>query len=389
MSTQWSDRWAYTMITRQAPTEADTDGDGIIDQVVGPRPVSDMPGQAPGEAPVDGDTDGDGILDYGGDYDSPHNGDQGVPGMGWDVVNDGDPETVQPPAPAPQAPTTPAGSCPVGYRPNPNYNPNQANLRAAGGVTTRQTEPPCVPMNTTSGGGTNKPTNTGTGFDANCNAVPKPYPAPVGCIPKTGADESVFFKEQQRGCLKEWKVLERLEEEVKARYEQLCMAREKFNQRQERYGGMCGPYELMYGITEAKEKEARAKKKAQQECLEKKNHGTGGCSSGGCGCASKTSTGCGCGCSGGHSEGHSDKTKMDYEYTDPLKSACKRAVEESFAAPAKKVRVTPPRAAKKSSCMPCAAAKKKTTKKRTVRKLRKPAKTTTTLPKCGKRKTRS
>lgn len=248
-------------------------------------------------------------------------------------------------------PLPPNGTCPVGYMPNPNPAPSARSFPTANA---RAAAPNCVPMDTTPA------------------ATPANEP-PAGCIPGV-ADTNSWFKEQSKACTTEWKTLEKLETEIKARYEQLCMAREKFNQRQERYGGMCGPYELLYGITENKEKEAKAKEKAKHE------HGT---SSGGCGCAHKPPEGgCGCGCSGKTST--STSTPMEFKYEDPVKSACKRAVDDSFKPPAaKKTRVTPARAAK-SSCMPC---KLKQPKVYRTTILRRPANTVPPTPKAKSKKT--
>lgn len=257
------------------------------------------------------------------------------------------------------------GLCPEGFMPNPD--PVARSTRSG---------PNCVPMNTTSAGAT---AGTTPGFDEYCEPIPKEYPPPTGCIPSTTAAESTFFRTQREGCQKEWKTLERMEEEVKARYEQLCMAREKFNQRRARYGDLCGPYELLYGISEEKEKDALAKAKAQKDCLNNKSSGTGG----GCGCTHKSSSGCGCGCSGNATSTPS-ASGMEFEYVDPLKTACKRSVDESFKETAsKKTRVTPARAAK-SGCMPCMLKQPKVYRTTT---LRKPAKTVAPTKKTARAKT--
>lgn len=253
-----------------------------------------------------------------------------------DVVNGGGftipfGPTIGPNAPNPNsapAPSNPVpGSCPVGFKPNPQAQNRSAMLRAPGSAPV----PNCVPDTDI----TNPDTPmSGSGLDGNCNEIPREYPAPDGCIPDTSTETNPYFNAQREGCMEEWKLLETMETEIKARYEQLCMAREKFNQRQDRYGGVCGPYELLYGIEEMKDNEAKAKEKAKHDCLEEKG---GPVSSGGCGCAHKTSGGCGCGCSGKHS--HSTP-KKDAEYKDPVKSACKRAVDESFKPPAKRLNRT-------------------------------------------------
>lgn len=299
--------------------------------------------------------------------------------------NNSTPQPTQAPPPTPSAPNDipnetgmfgidmpdplPSGICPEGFMPDPTRT---RNGRAGG----------CVPMDATSSSATAGATTPG--FDDCCEPIPKEYPPPKNCIPGVASETHSFFVQQRTACQKEWKTLEAMEEEIKARYEQLCMAREKFNQRRERYGGMCGPYELLYGISEEKEKDALAKAKAQRDCLLKKKCTTGGCNTGGCGCAHKTSTGCGCGCTGATASTTSKPIKtdceMDFEYTDPLKSACKRAVDESFASEAKKTRVNPARAAK-SSCVPCMLKQPKVYRT-TI--LRKPANTVAPPPKSRK-----
>lgn len=396
---EWSDRWAYSMapgtMTNQYTGPANRDfGDNFVDAV---NTAVDVAGYVPGLGQAANEF-GDFVGDATDFVQDPSAGDFaevftpavaedlfdggglddvaiGVPVVN-DVVNGGGFQipfgpTIGPNAPS-STPTTQGGGCPVGYNPNPNYNPAAATRSGAN-------QQRCVPDATMSDSKPNassaKPT-TG-GLDENCEEIPREYPPPVGCVPSTTAAESTFFKTQREGCQKEWKTLEKMEEEVKARYEQLCMAREKFNQRRERYGDLCGPYELLYGISEAKEREALEKEKAKRECLKKQTCRAGACGAGacgmggGCGCAHKTSTGCGCGCSG-----KASTDDMDFEYEDPLKSACKRAVDDSFKVSAPK-RVPPARAAKstaKSSCMPCSL--KSYPRKKTANKPKKPRKKT-------------
>lgn len=390
----WSDRWAYSMAQGTMTTmTTNRDFDGFTEN------LADTTQGIPGVGMVT-----DEINDVVGDAQDAW----GDGGSGWnqftnavevvtpafveDVGTNGmfnDNSTPQPaqtptPAPVPSAPNDipnetgmfgidmpdplPSGLCPEGYMPDPNARTR--NGRAGG----------CVPMATTSSSATAGATTPG--FDDCCEPIPKEYPPPKNCIPGVGAETHNFFVQQRTACQKEWKTLESMEEEIKARYEQLCMAREKFNQRRERYGGMCGPYELLYGISEEKEKDALAKEKAKRDCLLKKKCATGGCNTGGCGCVHKTSTGCGCGCTGATtSTPIKTDCEMEFEYTDPLKSACKRAVDESFAADAKRTRVTPARAAK-SSCAPCMMKQPKVYRTTT---LRKPA--NTVAPKAKSKKT--
>lgn len=381
----WSDRWAYSM-AQITPTNT-RDFGGFIQNAAEATEGIPGVGMATNE-----------IQDFVGDAQDAW----GDSGSGWDqftnaveVVtpefiedvgtnglfndNSAPPQPTQAPAPTP-APTNnnnatnedgmwgismPGTSCPDGFMPNPN--PTARSLGGAG----------CVPVNTSSGVSTTKPPGPVPGFDEDCEPIPKEYPPPSGCIPGVQGESSTFFKQQRLACTREWKVLEGMEEEIKARYEQLCMARERFTQRKNRYGGMCGPYELLYGISEEKEKEALAKEKAKKECLKK----TQPCGSG-CGCINKTSTGCGCGCTGKHSTTTTSTSEdMDFEYEDPIKSACKRAVDESFKTTTAK-RVTPARAAK-SSCMPCMAGlKQQPVYRTTVRRL--PANTIPPPPKAKK-----
>lgn len=299
------------------------------------------------------------------------------------------PNAPSAPAPTPTAPT--GGSCPIGFKPNPDYNPMMsANLMAAGtrsGTgTTRNTTSTCIPDTTTSGTGTAGTAGTTypptyNGLDEDCKPIPRDYTPPTDCIPTVAEGEGTFFQGQRTACQEERKVLEQMEEAIKARYEQLCIAREKFNQRQERYGGMCGPYEMLYGISEEREREDIAKAKAEADCLKAKNKcGTGNC--GGCGCANKTSSGCGCGCTG--KKNHSHAEDMEYEYVDPVKSSCKQAVDEAFGnakktkprtattkkkkinrmptVPRAKSRSQPTRKAKASTCIPCGVRKAVTSK---------------------------
>jgi hypothetical protein len=325
--------------------------------------------------------DGGGLDDLGGLLPGPL--EDVVDGNGFNIPLVG---TVGPNAPNSGASAPPVGTCPPGFQPNPSFI--SANLN--GGAALRSGPPPprCVPTNNNTGQQTPQQGQQGnptvipddqkpaadSNLDENCKEKPKEYPAPSGCIPGV-ATEHTFFREQKQGCVAEWKKLEAMEAELKARYEQLCMAREKYNQRTERYGDMCGPYELLYGIEEAKDKLAKEKAKAKKECLDKKKgkNCCGSCATGGsCGCSGNKPSGCGCsgnkpsGCAGAATHGAEDMEVE--EYKDPVKKSCKRAVEESFSSSKKKKTVKP---------------KKRTP---TRRSLRKPKNTVITLPTCGKRK---
>lgn len=388
----WSDRWAYNMAQGSMTTQQDQTrafGSAITDAITDLpfiNETTDFIGDATDfiQDPSAGDFfeiatpavvedvfDGGGLDDLG--Y-IPIIGDA-VDGNGYTIGPGDIGVTIGPNAPKPQAPSAPIGSCPTGFVKNPKYNPNQAMLRVAGG-TTRATQNPCIPNpnnNTTPDGVPSSTTPMVPGLDENCDEIPKEYKPPVGCVPSTGKEVSPFFEEQKKACHAEWKHLEGLEDELKARYEQLCMAREKYNQRQERYGGVCGPYEVLFGIEQAKGILHNEKEKKKADCLNEKNK-----KGHGCGCVHKTSSGCGCGCSGKSS------TDMEFEYEDPVKSACKRTVEASFNTSVKRAKRNPPRAAK-TSCMPCAL-KSKPKKKVSTRKLRKPKKTVAPIPKPGRRK---
>lgn len=387
MNSQWSDQWAYTMTGTQTQARGvgfDDVGEFIgvdipelftedivngVTNVINDPSLETVLGVLPGvpnvyETAIDGIDLATDLPDWVG---TDGNQNEGAPTAftgggvlgGFGVGEDPVPSNQPPP------PVATSGSCPVGYMSNPNFNRNQA---MAGGMT-RSTEVPCIPNPNANATPDGVPSAGGvaasSGLDKNCEEKPNEFPAPAGCMPAVGAEGS-FFSAQRTGCRQEWKNLERMEDEVKARYEQLCVAREKFNQRKERYGDMCGPYELLYGIEEAKEKEAAAKEKAKKECLANKNPSGG---KGGCGCVHKAPSGCGCGCSGKETK----KTGMEYEYADPVKSACKRAVDESFKSN-KRAKVAT------SSCMPCESMKKTAVKKKKTptRKLRKPKKTKTT-----------
>lgn len=317
--------------------------------------------------------DGGGLDDLGGLLPGPL--EDVVDGNGFNIPLVG---TVGPNAPNSGASAPPVGTCPPGFQPNPSFI--SANLN--GGAALRAGPPPprCVPTNNNTGQQTPQqgqqapnvippdtaPGTNNSGLDENCKEKPKEYPAPSGCIPGV-TTEHTFFNQQKQGCVAEWKKLETMEAELKARYEQLCMAREKYNQRTERYGDMCGPYELLYGIEEAKDKLAKEKAKEKKECLDKKKgkNCCGSCGTGGsCGCSGHKPSGCGC--AGAATHGAEDMETE--EYKDPVKKSCKRSVEESFSSSKKKKTVKP---------------KKRTP---TRRSLRKPKNTVITLPTCGKRK---
>lgn len=395
----WSDRWAYSMAQgTMTPMTTNRDFDGFIENVAATTQGIPGVGMATNEInDVVGDAQ-DAWGDGGSGWNQFTNAVEVVtPAFAEDIGTNGlfdnnnTPQPAQAPTPAPTPsapnnipnedgmwgvsmpdplPVNVSPACPAGYMPNPN-------------PTTRSTRsgPDCVPMDTETPSSSATAGATTPGFDDCCEPIPKEFPPPKGCIPGVAGETHSFFIQQRTACQKEWKTLESMEEEIKSRYEQLCMAREKFNQRRERYGGMCGPYELLYGISEEKEKDALAKAKAKRDCLLKKKCATGGCNTGGCGCANKTSTGCGCGCTGAKtSTPIKTDCEMEFEYEDPLKSACKRAVDESFETAAKKTRVTPARAAK-SSCMPCML-KQPPVYRTTI--LRKPANTVPPPPKAKK-----
>ena len=331
--------------------------------------------------------DGGGLDDFGGILPGPLN--DIVNGGGFYVPFVG---TIGPNAggSAPSSGSAPPSTmgCPPGFSPNPLLtNVDEVNLRSAS-LRAGPLPPRCVPNNTnnTPGGqqgqqgqqGQNTgpnvippdtvPGTNNSGLDENCNERPAEYPAPQGCIP-TVAAEHTFFNQQKNGCISEWKNLQKTEAELKARYEQLCLAREKFNQRTERYGDQCGPYELLYGIEEAREKLEREKAKAKKECMEdkKQKNCCASCSTGGgCGCSghSHTTTNSGCGC------GSEPDAMNTEEYEEPARKSCKREIEMSF----------------DSAARPGRQVKRKITKAKKVRARRQPARTC--APRVVKRKAR-